>query len=311
MATKEIIDASDAMVTQSPSLPQLDSVRHKSVHPTGTSIHSEAVSTIVKSPTKGQLIKTPDTTLFCRYELKYRITETKARALAQYVQAYIHPDRYAKSQPGYEYPISSLYLDSPTMSLCRETLQGKKNRFKLRVRGYDDSPESPVFLEVKRRINTVILKSRVKVPKPVLGQILSNRHAPSLEYEKDRETFRQFMLYVTALNARPVVLVRYMRQAFEGDSDNRVRITFDRKLGFKATGQPVVSVNGPGWHAVSMDFVILEIKFTARYPLWLSDMVKMFNLKQTAMSKYVSSVQQSCELGFCSIGLEQVWCYDE
>ncbi|HOM77439.1 MAG TPA: hypothetical protein PLE88_13075, partial [Anaerohalosphaeraceae bacterium] len=34
----------------------------------------------------------PDTTLLCRYELKYRIPETKARAIAQYVSAFIHPD---------------------------------------------------------------------------------------------------------------------------------------------------------------------------------------------------------------------------
>ncbi|HOK97053.1 MAG TPA: VTC domain-containing protein, partial [Anaerohalosphaeraceae bacterium] len=101
----------------------------------------------------------PDTTLLCRYELKYRIPETKARAIAQYVSAFIHPDRYAKNKPGNEYLISSLYLDTPTLTLCNETLQGKKNRFKLRIRGYDDNPLSPVFLEIKRRACNVIVKS--------------------------------------------------------------------------------------------------------------------------------------------------------
>lgn len=253
----------------------------------------------------------PDTTLLCRYELKYRIPETKARAIAQYVSAFIHPDRYAKNKPGNEYLISSLYLDTPTLTLCNETLQGKKNRFKLRIRGYDDNPLSPVFLEIKRRACNVIVKSRVGVEKAALGNILAGRFIPPLTYTKDRDAFNQFMMYAAALSARPIVLVRYLRQAFEGDSDNRVRITFDRQLCFKTTCQPVVSVNGTGWTSVAMDFVVLEIKFTSRYPLWLSEMVKIFDLKQSSMSKYVSSVQQSCQLGYCSPPAGSIWCYDE
>lgn len=311
MTVKETRDT----VTELQPLPSVrtDSIRRKSTglaRSVTTLPNASSAAFVLRASKQHPTIQT-DTTLFCRYELKYRITETKARALAAYVQPYIHPDRYAKTQPGYQYPISSLYMDSSSLTLCSETLRGKKNRFKLRIRGYDDNPQSPVFLEVKRRINNVILKSRVMAEKEALTRILNGRYTPSYTYEKDRQAFQQFMLYVTSLNARPVVLIRYMRQAFEGDSDNRVRITFDRQLSFKTTRQPTVCLNGSGWKSVTMDFVILEIKFTARYPLWLSDMVKIFDLKQSAMSKYVSSVQQSCALGFCAPGIEQVWCYDE
>lgn len=240
-----------------------------------------------------------DSVLSCRYELKYRIRETKARAIAQYIQSYISPDKYSKLCPDYQYLISSLYFDSNDLHLCKETIGEKTNRFKLRIRCYDDKPDTPCFFEIKRRLNNVILKDRARLSKDLITKIVRDYYVPEKLYTKDRDILLQFQLYLRALQARPVVLVRYRRQAFEDDSCNRVRITFDRGLSFKSADAPVLITNGAGWDTVPMDFVILEIKFTNRYPVWLNDMVKIFDLKQTAMSKYVSSVKQSCTMGYC------------
>lgn len=240
-----------------------------------------------------------DSMISRRYELKYRISESKARAIAHYIQSYISADSYARKRPGYQYPISSLYFDSNQLHLCNETIEKKANRFKLRVRCYDDNPESPCFFEIKRRLNTVIVKDRARLSKMSFRDIVLSQRIPRDLHKKDIEVLYQFLLYVQILQARPIVLVRYIRQAFEDDSCNRVRITFDRELSFKTVDYPVLSVNGSGWNLIPMDFVILEIKFNNRYPAWLSDMVKIFDLKQTAMSKYVSSVKQSCSVGFC------------
>ena len=238
--------------------------------------------------------------LSCRYELKYRIRETKARAIAQYIQSYISADAYARKNPRHEYPISSLYFDSDHLHLANETIDKKKNRFKLRIRCYDDKPESMCFFEIKRRLNTVILKDRARIPKSQILNALAGSKISAPLYKKDEKALDQFRFYVKNLCARPILLVRYQRQAYEGDSSNRVRITFDRQLDFRTVRTPEVTTNGPGWCNVPMEFVILEIKFTDRYPFWLTDMVKIFDLKQTAMSKYVSTVKQSCNAGFCN-----------
>lgn len=240
-----------------------------------------------------------DTTLACRYEFKYRIPEAKAWAIAEYVKSYIHLDRYARLRPRGEYPVVSLYLDSDSFLLARETLEGKKNRFKLRVRAYSDNPESPCFFEIKRRINNVIIKSRARVRHEDVSRILQTGRPP-LDYKTDDKLLRQFLLYTHSVNARPMVLVRYMRQAFEGDSDNRARVTFDRQIYFKVSRKPEVKLNSSGWQSARLGFVVLEIKFTAKYPAWLSEMVKIFNLKQSAMSKYTASVKNSCNMGFCA-----------
>ncbi len=246
-----------------------------------------------------QPLRKKDTVLSCRYELKYRIPETKARALAAYLQSYISPDPYARNKPNYEYLICSLYYDSDGLDLCRETIEQKVNRFKLRVRFYDDDPQTPCFFEIKRRLNGIILKDRARLSKSMFVKASRELYLPGDLWKKDRDALCQFQFYLRALQAHPVVLVRYHRQAFEDDTLNRVRITFDRQLTFKTVSEPVLSTNGGGWQRVPMDFVVLEIKFTNRYPAWLNDMVKIFDLKQSAMSKYVSSIQQSCSMGFC------------
>ena len=59
---------------------------------------------------------------------------------------------------GNSYRICSLYIDSPQLFLYNQTVLGEKNRFKLRIRFYDDDPAHPAFLEIKRRVTDVILK---------------------------------------------------------------------------------------------------------------------------------------------------------
>ncbi|NLH16499.1 MAG: polyphosphate polymerase domain-containing protein [Phycisphaerae bacterium] len=252
------------------------------------------------APTPASPVTKPkgDTLMACRYELKYRIQETTARAIAAYIKPMIPLDKYAQLRPNGEYPITSLYLDSDQLTLAKETLEGKKNRFKLRVRGYSDKPDTPIFFEIKRRIERVILKSRARGMHHHVPMILAGHELPPQKFQTDMKALRQFQLYVKYLNARPMVLVRYMRQAFEGDGDCRVRVTFDRQLSYCVTEEPRVRLGGSGWMPIPLDFTILEIKFTARYPAWLSELVRAFDLKVSAMSKYCSSVQQSMLTGF-------------
>jgi SPX domain protein involved in polyphosphate accumulation len=221
-----------------------------------------------------------DRTLACRHELKYHITETQAAAIAEFIKPFVQLDRYCKLQPSRDYPIVSLYLDSAGLQLCRESLTGHKNRFKLRIRSYTDEPEYPRFFEIKRRMNTIIIKSRARVMEPDVETLLAGLPLPPQNYT-----------YVSNIRAEPAVLVRYMRQAYEGDDQNRVRVTFDRDLAYNITKLAQVRLGGRGWqrNPFTMAGVILEIKFTDRYPAWLGRLVKMFGLRARSISKYASS----------------------
>jgi hypothetical protein len=255
--------------------------------------HSDAVQ---------KLLDLPDRTLRCRHEMKYLITESTAEALTQFIKPYIQMDRYSKLHRNGDYPIVSLYLDSNDLRLCKESLRGHKNRFKLRIRSYTDDPDYPRFLEIKRRMNTIIMKSRARVLSTDVPNLLAGLPLPPQNYTADTETISQFQLYVNSIRAQPAVLIRYMRRAYEGDSHNKVRVTFDRELSYCVTNLPQVRLAGGGWqrNPFTIGGVILEIKFTDCYPSWLSQMVKYFNLQQRSISKYASSIEDSCQLRFCA-----------
>ena len=104
-----------------------------------------------------------DRMLASRFEMKYVIDEIKAAGIVRYIRPFLQMDRYSKLQRRGMYPIVSLYLDSAELRLCRESLTGQKNRFKLRIRSYTDEPKYPRFFEIKRRMNQVIIKSRAQV----------------------------------------------------------------------------------------------------------------------------------------------------
>jgi SPX domain protein involved in polyphosphate accumulation len=232
--------------------------------------------------------------------LKYRISESKAHAVEEFVRPYLHLDHYCKSQASGSYPIATLYLDSDDFKLCRQTLEGQKNRFKLRVRSYTDDVSYPRFFEIKRRMNSIIIKSRARVMDENMVGILRGQPIVSTGYDGDEATLKQFQFYSRSVNARHVLRVRYVRRAYECDTKNRIRVTFDRELAYNIGNDPVVLLGGSGWRRHGLDKVILEIKFTSRYPAWLSRMVTYFDLGLQSVSKYVSSVKDSCSTGYCA-----------
>ena len=250
----------------------------------------------------GADIVLPDRTLGSRYELKYLISKSKAKEVEQFVKLHLPLDRYSKLQPTGSYPVVSLYLDSDDLQLCLESITGKLNRYKLRIRSYTDDTAYPRFFEIKRRANTVIVKSRYRVKHHDVKDLLAGKYIHSQYYTTDEAILRQFQLYTRSINAKPKVLIRYNRKAYEGDSHTRVRVTFDTDLSYRVTDEPEVKLNGGGWryHAMSVQNVILEIKFNGRYPDWLNTMVKHFELRQESISKYANSIKESCALGYCS-----------
>jgi hypothetical protein len=276
---------------------KVEAIHSTSQQTTGSDAHQQSkVSTVTR------VAGPVDHTLFCRHEIKYRITESKAAAVEQFIRPYLQLDRYSKLRRDKSYPIVSLYLDSDNLLLCRQTMTGHKNRFKLRIRSYTDEPGYPRFFEIKRRMNTIIIKNRARVRDQDVAPLLSGSSLPPQEYSTDEKTLNQFQLYMKSINAKPKVLIRYKRQAYEDTSQNKVRVTFDRELCYNVTRSPVVLLNGQGWqhHPISWGGVILEIKFTARYPAWLARMVGCLNLRQESFSKFATSITSACSLGFCA-----------
>lgn len=229
-----------------------------------------------------------------RFELKYIITESYARAIRDFALSYLEPDPHADPARNCEYAVHSLYLDSRDLFLCRQTREGHKNRFKLRIRFYDDLPDSPAFLEIKRRENDVILKQRARVRRTAATRILNGHWPPAGDILTSAQdglaTVEDFCRLRSLLEASGTVFTSYMREAYVTPNDNTVRVTFDRRLyGTLYQGHGTLVRQGRVARP-DVGGVILEIKFTDRFPAWLGHLARAFNLTRISMPKYVVCV---------------------
>ncbi len=238
-----------------------------------------------------------DTTIRSRFEFKYLIPQAMADSVRRFIAPFAHLDQYAAQTPNGRYTISSLYLDSPDLQLHRGTVEGHKNRFKLRIRAYSDDPADPVFFEVKRRTSDAILKKRFRVNRIHAAEFLAGRIPAAAE------KFEEFSHLVRQCDARPVIRIRYQREAHESRDADPVRITFDTDLTHVVTPDGDISQNGPGWSSTPLDGTILEIKFTDRFPSWVAEMVGHFELQRRSIPKYIMSLDHAMETGAYHPGL--------
>ena len=230
-----------------------------------------------------------------RFELKYLIDEGITLRMRDFVSSYLELDDYGTDQPNLSYPVHSLYLDSDDLKTHHASVNGAKNRFKLWLRYYDDKPETPVFFEVKARMDNCILKQRCGVRREAIPLLLAG-HLPEPGQLLSKEprhlvTLQRFNLLLQQLGARPKLHNNYLREAWVSPQDNSVRLTFDRNICaepyFRA--KAVVEMRQPV--RVFPEFVVLELKFTTRFPNWFQQLVRRFNLMQFSCAKYCQGVE--------------------
>ncbi|HUL51046.1 MAG TPA: polyphosphate polymerase domain-containing protein [Candidatus Nitrosotalea sp.] len=230
-----------------------------------------------------------------RYELKYLVHEEQTPRIRDFIRSYLQVDEYGEGQPNFSYPTLSLYLDSDRLDTYWYTINGNKNRFKLRLRYYDDRPNTPVFFEIKRRDNNVILKERGGVKKsavPLLlaGQMPEHKHLLRPDDEEQFVAVQRFCQLMQTLHARPKMHVAYMREAYENPDNNAVRLTFDRFVESAPLPLPNLIARSDHPHSVFGKTVILELKFTSRFPKWFRELVETFNLMQAGAAKFAEGI---------------------
>lgn len=229
-----------------------------------------------------------------RYELKYLIPERVALQVRDYVAAYLECDEFGATLPNLSYPVHSLYLDSDNLFIYRTTINGDKNRFKLRLRYYEDRADAPVFFEIKRRLNNIILKQRGGVRREAVDDLLAGLlPEPSFMISKDPKHFaalQNFCRLMVNINAKPKVHISYMREAWISPHDNSVRVTMDRDVQCHTELTTRLSTeSGKPVSTFGRD-VILELKFTNRFPDWFGDVVRTFGAMQCGAAKYAEGI---------------------
>ena len=227
-----------------------------------------------------------------RYECKYLVSHGVAAEIRRFIEPFMVPDEYARARDGHRYPICSLYLDTPGLHLYRQTAAGEKNRFKLRVRSYSDEAATPVYLEVKRRIDDVILKRRASLSREAATELIATGDSVHLRGQV-RDEFSDiecFKGHLTVAAALPFLRIRYIREAYEAVGGDPLRITLDTDIAWLPTTTTEFHLDSDGWIPTGVPGTVLEIKFTDRYPAWVGEMIRIFDLHRESVAKYVLSV---------------------
>jgi hypothetical protein len=225
-----------------------------------------------------------------RFEAKYLVSELQAQAVRDHIRPFVTPDKH-----GQEYPVTSIYLDSPDLALYLSSVRGEERRRKLRIRTYASSGEEYCFFEVKHRLNQIVRKERAIVRNDAVDALLDGalpRPEMLLNPEQDMKNLYSFCDLCGTIRATPRVVVSYMREAFIGKAEEPLRITFDRKL----TCLPSDRFDPEAWAASSHwndgvgHPIVMEVKFSDIYPCWVGDLIRRFDLLRESFAKYVVCV---------------------
>jgi len=249
-----------------------------------------------------------------RFEQKYIVHPALVPGIRNYLQSFCIPDPNGSGHVP-EYTVTTLQLDTAGMDLALAKERKAFARFKLRIRTYgaDGHPENPVFLEVKRKVGGVVIKTRAKMVLDLYqpGMLLSADDLPVLSSHRENVNLLEFAKLVNRMKARPKMAIRYIRESYFGANDDYARVTFDRRVSYRPTRE--WRLDGPeleGWdNWRSMDTqdglkrpfagYILELKGMRETPRWMLDMIERFNLISTGFCKYATAWRlESLHRGF-------------
>jgi SPX domain protein involved in polyphosphate accumulation len=226
------------------------------------------------------------------------VPERLVPAIRAAAHAVCRPDKYADE--GGTYRIRSLYFDTSRLDLFWANDREQKDRFKVRARTYPGK-DSPTFLEVKRRFQDVIVKSRGAVPAAGWQELLVRGRPSALAQLSPgpRKAAERFLGVFHRHHLRPTLLVDYDREAYESTLDTYARLTFDRKIVCQRRETldleaPAVQrwrpVDHPAPTRTQEPVCVLELKFERRPPAWMVALVRRLDLVRFSFSKYCYGV---------------------
>jgi SPX domain protein involved in polyphosphate accumulation len=231
---------------------------------------------------------------FNRFELKYVADRRLVEAFRQELPARLERDPHGVD--GF-YPIWSTYYDTPDLRFYWEKIDGEKFRRKLRIRHYGTPDEltgdTPVFAEIKQRVNRVTQKRRVRLPYAEALALCAG-NPPEAVDPQDAAVLEEIETMVRQNMLRPTTVVGYVREAFFGrDEDSGLRVTIDsrirgrdRDLDLRWLGE------GENRYIIPPHLSVVEMKVNERVPYWLTELVARHNISLIRVSKYCQSIER-------------------
>lgn len=213
------------------------------------------------------------------FEIRFVVPRPLAAEILCWARRDLPADPHGGGPDGDEYPVTTLYFDTPAFDVFRR--QRSFGRAKYRVRRYDAA--DGLFLERKLRTARIVAKRRSIVPLDALGEVLNGGSG-------ERASGSWFSRRIAARRLQPVCLIAYRRAARQRFSsiEGPIRMTVDDDVrGSIATDVAFSAVPDVGLldgHAV------VELKYQTAAPALFKSLVERFGLNPDRFSKYRHAV---------------------
>lgn len=234
-----------------------------------------------------------------RYELKFPLGPAQRAALMASAREALAEDPHGT---GAVYRVASLYFDSPGRLAFREKLDGEYRRRKFRLRWYPlpgegEGAMSAAFMEIKHRIDQRVLKERLPLDPAGAREILADpeRLRDLREFvlgRRGEETVGSILRQLERQHLQPVAVISYVREAWMGALDERLRLTFDSACQVHSPERWPEAADGTGLPLLPPERHIMEVKFDRRLERWLRDLIVTQGLVQRRFSKYARGVEE-------------------
>ncbi len=213
---------------------------------------------------------------FKRYEKKYLLTPEACGRLMERLAPHLVPDAYHRST------VRSIYYDWDDYRLIRHSLDKPLYKEKLRLRSYKrPTPESEVFVELKKKYKGVVYKRRVASTEEAAMRWLARETPPP----KDSQMAREIDWFLHENSPKPKVLIACDRTAWVDREDPNLRVTFDEAIRWR--GDDLLLSHGSAGELLLPDGeILMELKLPEAAPLWLAHLLGEEQIYPTGFSKY-------------------------
>ena len=222
-------------------------------------------------------------TIFKRYELKYLLTQRQKDLILQAMAPHMNPDPYGRTT------IRNIYFDTDLYRVIRRSIERPTYKEKLRIRSYRQAEgDSTVFVELKKKYDSVVYKRRIPLSNREAMQWLSRQCPCSVDTQISRE-IDYFLDFYGAL--KPTMFLSYDREAYYATDGSDFRVTFDSRilcrqndldLGAAVDGVPILEEGK----------VLMELKCSGGIPLWMVEVLSRERIYKTSFSKYGAAYEQ-------------------
>lgn len=228
---------------------------------------------------------------FNRYEIKYLVDTDVMQAVRAELRARMGTDQHGDERG---YGVWSLYYDTPTLRFYWEKIDGIRFRRKLRIRHYGDrstiDDDTPVFVEIKQRVNRVTQKRRVSLPYRA-ARALCDTHELVPHHDSERAFLEEVLELASTQQLRPITITGYQRTAFVGrDADLGLRVTLDQRVRGRDRDFHL-GADAENRFLLPAHLAVMEVKANERVPYWLTELTARRSLQVVRVSKYCQSVE--------------------